>query len=106
MHRVYRRPRFQADVVNQFSWYFEEVTEEIAWQFEEAVKETVARLIQNPTLGRLRHFRSPRLQNLRSFHVNLPFDRFLVFYRFENNILTMERLMEGSRDLGRRLVGR
>src|SRR5215217_4479738 len=104
MQRVSRRPRFQADVVNQFSWYFLEANEEMAWRFEAAVKETLVRLIENPTIGRIRHFKDPRLQNLRSFQVNSPFDRFLIFYRIEENTLTMERLIEGSRSLGRRLL--
>jgi hypothetical protein len=104
MHRVTRRPRFQADVVNQFSWYFLEASEEVAWKFEAAVKETVVRLMENPTVGRIRHFKDPRLQNLRSFQVNTPFDRFLIFYRIEDGTLTMERLIEGSRLLSRRLL--
>lgn len=104
MYRVSRRVQFQADVVNQFSWYFKEASEEIAWQFEAAVNETISRLLRNPTLGRVRHFRDPRLTGMRSFQVNSPFDRFLIFFRIDQDIVTMERLVEGSRNLGVRLL--
>lgn len=104
MHKVARRASFQADVIHQFTWYFQEAGENIAWRFEEAVNVTLVRLSQNPTLGRPRHFRDVRLQNLHSFQVTAPFERFLVFFRINDNTITMERLMEGSRNLSRRLV--
>jgi plasmid stabilization system protein ParE len=104
MYKIERRASFQADVIHQFTWYFKTAGENIAWRFEDAVNDTLVRLSRNPTLGRLRHFRDGRLQNLRSFPVTAPFDRFLVFFRINDNSITMERLMEGSRNLGRRLA--
>jgi plasmid stabilization system protein ParE len=104
MYKIARRAIFQTDVIHQFAWYFQKAGENIAWRFEDAVNDTVVRLSRNPTLGRLRHFRDARLQNLRSFQVTAPFERFLVFFRIDDNIITMERLMESSRNLGRRLV--
>jgi len=104
MHKIARRASFQADVVHQFTWYFQKAGEDIAWQFEDAVNETLVRLSRNPTVGRLRHFRDVRLQDLRSFQVTAPFERFMVFFRIDANTITMERLMEGSRNLDRRLL--
>ncbi len=44
------------------------------------------------------------LRELRSFRVNPPFGRFLLFYRVTNDTLEAWRLMHGARDLPRRLV--
>jgi hypothetical protein len=92
MRNVDRRASFKGDVVHQFSWYFERVGEDISWKFVEAVNKTVMRLSLNPALGRARQFQNPRLQNLRSFPVETPFERFLIFFRVDENTITMERL--------------
>src|SRR3989442_11326876 len=41
---------------------------------------------------------------LRSFAVEQPFQRFLIFYREDGAILQAVRLMDGARDLPRRLM--
>ena len=46
----------------------------------------------------------PLLQGLRSFRVEPPFDKLLVFYRSTEQALQAWRLMHGTRDLPRRLV--
>jgi plasmid stabilization system protein ParE len=60
-------------------------------------------LCDQPDLGRIRRFRHPKLQGLRSFTVKRPFRRFLIFYRTDGRTLQAVRLMDGSRDLPRRL---
>ena len=44
------------------------------------------------------------LQGLRSFRVEPPFDKLLVFYRSTEQALQAWRLMHGVRDLPRRLI--
>jgi len=76
----------------------------LAWRFKASVDSTLFKLAVLPDLGRKRHFRNPALSGLRSFRVDPPFNRFLIFYRVEAQVLVAWRLMHGSRDLPRRLA--
>ena len=78
--------------------------EEIAEHFLRAVADTLPRLAEQPDLGRRRKFRHLMLRDLRSFQVERPFNKILIFYRVTENTLQAWRLMHGSRDLPRRLV--
>jgi plasmid stabilization system protein ParE len=104
MTPVERLPDFVSDYEAQFSWYLRKAGEATALQFEGAVEKTFRRLSQEPSLARVRRFRSPKLSGLRSFNVSKPFDKFLVFYRINENALVMWRLMHGARNLLRRLL--
>ena len=44
------------------------------------------------------------LQGLRSFRVEPPFKKLLIFYRIEGDWIEAWRLMHGARDLPRRLA--
>ena len=101
---IEKSPLFVSDVTGQFGWYVDKGGEELAWRFFTAVDLTLTKLSQQPDLGRVRHFRNPALQGLRSFRVEPPFDQLLVFYRFSEPALQVWRLMHGARDLPRRLV--
>jgi toxin ParE1/3/4 len=65
---------------------------------------TLRSLTELPDFGRRRKFRHPALLDLRSFRVNPPFDKVLIFYRVTNDTLEVWRLMHGARDLPRRLL--
>jgi plasmid stabilization system protein ParE len=95
---------YHADVTSQFGWYFDEAGEEVAWQFFNAADQTLGKLSRQPGLGRYRKFRNPVLAGIRSFRVEPPFQKLLIFYRHTATELSAERLMHGSRDLPRRLV--
>jgi plasmid stabilization system protein ParE len=95
---------FEADVARQFAWYLDEAGELLAWRFKRAVDSTLFKLAALPDLGRKRHFRNPVLNGLRSFRVDPPFNRLLIFYRIEARAIVAWRLMHGSRDLPRRPV--
>jgi plasmid stabilization system protein ParE len=64
---------------------------------------SLAQLSIRPDLGRPRHFRHPKLLGLRSFPVERPFDKILIFYRENDEALEAVRLMHGARNLARRL---
>ncbi len=102
--RVDRKPDFKADIGLQFSWYFNMANEEVAWRFVEAVDATIVALSCQPFLGRRRRFHHPLLAGLRSFRVEPPFNRFLIFYRADDGVVDAWRMMHGGRDLSRRLV--
>jgi len=95
---------FETDVASQFAWYVHEAGEEVAWRFLAAVELTLAKLGKQPDMGSLRRFRHPLLRGLRSFRVEPPFDKVLVFYRSTEQALQAWRLMHGTRDLPHRLV--
>lgn len=95
---------FEPDVTRQFGWYVDEAGEVLAWRFFTAVDSALVKLARQPDLGRVRHFHNPRLRELRSFRVEPPFDRLLIFCRATESTLEAWRLMHGARDLPHRLV--
>ena len=101
---IEKSPLFHADVTSQVGWYFDEAGDELAWRFFATVDLTLRKLSRQPDLGRLHHFRNPALHGLRSFQVDSPFNRRLIFYRLTKTEEVADRLLHGSRDLPRRLV--
>lgn len=101
---VIRAAAFLADYELRFDYYTYEAGEEVAWNFEQAVIATLTSLSLHPELGRRRRFRHPQLAELRSFRVESPFSKLLLFYRVTDTHLEAWRLMHGSRDLSRRLL--
>ena len=96
---------FLEDFTLQALWYVREAgDDEVARQFQQAVDSRLRLLCEQPRVGRLRRFIHPKLQGLRSFPVERPFHRFLIFYREDGVILQAVRLMDGARDLSRWLV--
>ena len=101
---IQRAPFFIADFEIQFAWYVEKAGAEVAWRFQSALDDSLQILSARPDLGRIRHFRSPKLRGLRSYRVERPFKKLLIFYRVEGDHLQAVRLMHGARDLRRRLT--
>ncbi len=94
---------FLADFDHQFRWYLEVAGEAVAHGYLEAVWATLQDLSAHPGLGRRRNFRHPELAEMHSLRVRHPFGVHLVFYRWSNAEVTVERLISGRRDLARRL---
>lgn len=92
------------DFANQARWYVRHAGEDVARRFEAAADHTVVALSRDPELGRVRRFKEPRLRGLRPFRVEPPFNKLLIFYRWEGDVLEVWPLMHGARDLGRRLL--
>lgn len=95
---------FERDFARQFAWYAREAGSTIAWRFHTGLGATLRRLASLPDLGRIRHFRDPRLAGLRSCPVDKPFGKLLIFYRATDDTLYAVRLIHGARDLPRRLL--
>jgi plasmid stabilization system protein ParE len=98
---VQRSENFDTDVVRQFRWYLLE-TEldpvdalELATRFADAVDSTLELLRKNPEVGRRRFKMFPDLVGTRSCQIRKPFQRFIVFYRVENEVVLAIRLLEG-----------
>lgn len=99
---VQRSERFEADLERQFRWYLLETGLDapdalaLARRFAEAVDSALTLLSRNPEVGPRRFRTYPELTGTRSWRVGKPFDRFIVFYRVERDIVSAERLLEGS----------
>lgn len=87
----------------QYQWYLEHAGFDIAERYLAAVDEAVLNLSSQPDLGITRHFKSAELQGMRSSPAAGAFDKHLIFYR-ASDILSIERVMHGARDLPRRLL--
>jgi toxin ParE1/3/4 len=96
--------RAEADLTHQYRWYLANANVEVAERFLAGFDATVKRLARQPELGRRRRFRAEELTGIRSFPVNRPFGVQLIFYRSSADVLSIERVMHGARDLPRRLL--
>lgn len=101
-----RSDDFWADLTRQVDWYRDEASPAVALRFVDAVEATMLSLMEQPGMGRARFRNWPELEGVRSFRLQKPFRRFLVFYRFDDKTLFAERLIHGGRDLPGRLLER
>jgi plasmid stabilization system protein ParE len=101
--RIYYAPWFDADNQFRVAWYAEKGGEELAERFVTAVERTVKKLTENPNWGRRRYPREPLLAGIYAVSIVRPFQKHLLYYRFNEDTLFLERLIHGARDLPRRL---
>jgi plasmid stabilization system protein ParE len=101
---IRRSDWFIGDLEHYAAWYQVEASWEVAQRYLFAVSVTLARLGDMPGLGRLARFPSPALRDLRSYPVERPFEKHLMFYRHNATTLDAERVIHGARNLPRRLT--
>lgn len=101
---LHRSDDFNRDFELQYQWFLENAGEAVAGRYLDAVLATLRLLATQPGLGRLRKFRHPTLQGIRSFRMASPFEAHLLFYRHNSAGLFAERLMHGARNLPKRLA--
>ena len=94
---------FDADLHLRTAWYAERGGNKLAGRFANAVEATVKKLTENPGLGWRPYPGDPDLAQLRSVLVVRPFRKHILYYRFTDEELFLERLIHGARDLPRRL---
>lgn len=102
--RVQRSEWFIGDLEHYAAWYDREAGWGIAERYLAAVAATLARLAQCPTLGHGTSFDALELSGLRCLQVGKPFQKHLVFYRYDETTISAERTLHGARDLPRRLL--
>ena len=102
--RVQRSEWFIGDLEHYAAWYDREAGWGIAERYLKAVAATLARLAETPTLGHGTAFDALELRELRCLKVERPFQKHLLFYRFNQAALFAERAVHGARDLPRRLL--
>jgi len=101
---VFRADVFWADVLKQLDWYVDKAGPAVAEGYVNAIEVTLQALAKNASLGRPRFARWQELAGIRSWRVERPYHRHLIFYRFNVKTLTAERILHGARDLPRRLL--
>ena len=96
---------FLSDLAQQFDWYVLETqldlvdAIELAEKFKSAVLETLEFLLRHPGAGHRRFPQFNDLEGTRSWRVNRPFDRFLIYYHVQGEKLFIDRLIEGHRGI-------
>jgi len=95
---------FLADLQQQADWYAEHAGTSIAIGYVDAVQATLQQLVRVPDIGRVRFQKWPELRGIRSLAVRKPYQRHLIFYRFQGDTLFVERVIHGARDLPRRIL--
>ena len=94
---------FLADLEQHFEWYVHgsklDLADaiELAQEFKIAVLDTLEFLLRFPGAGRRRFPQFTDLEGTRSWRVNRPFDRFLIYYHVQDETLFIDRLIEGHR---------
>jgi len=101
---VVRSPAFEADVEQAFAWYLTKANLQIADAYLGSVRLTLRKLSRQPNLGRLRFPGSPEFAGVRSWRIEPPFNRRLIFYRVEGEHLQAWRTLHGARNLRHRLL--
>jgi toxin ParE1/3/4 len=96
--------RAEADLTNQYRWYLNHATVEVAERFLKAFDARIEMLRDFPEIGQPRRFRAPELRGTKSLVVGRPFSNHLIFYRTDDDGVSIERVMHGARDLQRRLL--
>ena len=104
--RVQRSEWFVGDLEHYAAWYDREAGWDIAERYLKAVAATLARLAESPGLGHETGFDALELSGLRCGQVEKPFQKHLIFYRYNETTLAAERAVHGARDLPRRLLQR
>jgi toxin ParE1/3/4 len=94
---IIRRPAFLRDVT-RYAIYIARDNSDAADRFITASEETCGLLAKEPGLGHTEKFR--KLIGVRSFRVT-GFEKYLIFYRQQEDAIEFPRLFHGARDLPR-----
>ena len=103
IRQVHYSPWFDADVHYYLAWYAEQGGADLAERLVSALDTSVNKLTSRPDRGHRPFLRDTDLADLRSSLVEPPFRKLVIFYRYSETDLALERLIHGARDLPRRL---
>lgn len=101
---VVRSSWFESDVEQAFEWYLVNANLQVADAYLDSVQLTLRRLSRQPNLGRPRFPGFREFSGIRSWRIEAPFNRRLIFYRVEGEHLQAWRTLHGARNLRRRLL--
>jgi len=95
--RVLTTPRAQDDI-DELASYIAGDKLDAGLRFLDAIDHARIELARHPEIGSARRFDSPALSGLRVWPVP-RFENWLIFYRIDEQILTVVRVLHGARDL-------
>jgi toxin ParE1/3/4 len=101
---IQRSEWFIGDLEHYTAWYDHEASWPVAERYLQAVAATLSKLAEMPGMGRPVFFTAPELQGLRCLPVIRPFQKHLIFYRYDETAIYAERIVHGALDLPRRLM--
>lgn len=95
--RILITPKASQDIDRLFE-YLAQNNNEAALRFFDATRQTIAQLAVIPGKGSLFEIDNPRLLGLRKWSVK-DFEKYLIFYLTDEELLTVIRIIHASRDL-------
>lgn len=87
-----------SDILEQAEWYEQAEDRRLVTRWEKAVTSTLTRIRRAPQSGALCRFNASELAGIRRMPV-AGFDRHLVFYRYDREVVFVLRVVHGARDL-------
>ena len=90
-------PKASQDLDDLFD-YIAQNNPDAALRFFDAARQSIATLAQTPSIGSLYLVNNPRLVGLRKWGVR-SFEKYLIFYLISEDLLTVVRIIHGSRDI-------
>lgn len=100
MSRVTVGSRAQEDALDICDYFEQEAGGAVADRFLAAVRSTVRSLHTMPLRGSPRRLQRRGLASMRVLAIR-GFEAYLLFYRCEEDAVTVDRILRGSRDVGR-----
>lgn len=98
MTRRVVRERFAVRDLRDHVTYLAEENPTVALRFIDAVEHACTQLAAFPEIGPMRHFRHPRLVNIRMWPIP-GFQNYLIFYRITTQEIQVLRVLHAVRDL-------
>jgi plasmid stabilization system protein ParE len=102
--QICRSEWFVADLEHYTDWYDREAGWDVAEQYLHSVDRSLKTLVKTPGIGHPTRFKSAELRGIRAFSVERPFNKHLIFYRYNETVLYAERVIHGARDLPNELL--
>ena len=97
--RVVFRPAARRDIILQTGYYFDELAYEAAERFPTAVEIAIRQIGEQPGIGSLRFFDSPKLHGLRCWPVPGFEDIRIYYIQPQPALIRIVRVLHGRRDL-------
>jgi len=83
--------------IAEIGHYFAERDRNVESRFYQALDKTVDMLVSSPNIGERCRFRSPKTKGMRMWLVD-GFSNYLIFYRVQDDMLQILRVVHGARD--------
>ncbi len=87
------------DLADRWNYLAEQSSPATADRFIDAISKTTELLRRAPRVGRVSQVRSRRSVEVRRVAVVRPFQRWVIFYSVEEDVLRLERVLHTAQDL-------